>query len=125
MNTERLLKLADFLETVPEQAFTLDAWEARAASKPEGDKQGECGFAGCAMGWAAHAKLFPGLILENGSPVYRVNDYVRLGFGAAEVVFDIPFSSAVWLFYRQHYTVDPTPADVAQRIRTFLQNNTL
>jgi hypothetical protein len=52
MHTERLLKLADFLETVPPDKFDMNGW----------GREDDCGFAGCAIGWAG--KLFDGKGLE-------------------------------------------------------------
>lgn len=64
VETGKLLQLADFLETVPPEDFTLEYWQERAQKDPTFwlgvfPRDPGCGFAGCAMGWAAHSGLFP------------------------------------------------------------------
>lgn len=138
MRTDRLLKLADFLETVPRRAFRMDYWVQRKASKPEGDEPGECGFAGCAMGWAAHQKMFKGLredpIRENTITYKLPNGEQFDDFYAAAKVFDISSVESDGLFnprryndlkiVRRDYYGDalPTPKQVAKRIRAFVKN---
>lgn len=124
MNTERLLKLADFLETIPKHVFTIHAWEARAAYKPEGKKLGECGFAGCALGWAAHVKLFRGLDMMGGEPHYRTKGEDYWGFHAAEELFEICEYEARHLFNGDYYSYHlghVTPELVAARIRKLVR----
>jgi len=55
VDIERIYKLAHFLETVSSQDFDLTIWGTRVRDG--------CGFAGCAIGWAAYAKLFSGLVI--------------------------------------------------------------
>jgi hypothetical protein len=121
IRTDRLLKLADFLETVPRKAFDISSWVSSKATMPEGERPGDCGFAGCAMGWAAHAKLFRGLTMERGYiidyPAYRGFD----GFEAAMTLFSIGDSEATSLFDIGGYeSRNPTPKTVAKRIRKFV-----
>lgn len=137
MNKERLLTLANFLETVPELAFNMRKWEASPATKPEGSTQGECGFAGCAIGWAAHAQLYPGLTLVSW-PGYEYLEAVvpsfegelnwlaidRL-FGFAPVDHDARENEGERLFLRRSYLSDPTPKQVAKRIRKFVETGTV
>lgn len=55
MNKDRLLTLATHLETkVPKSAFNMKFWGT--------DRDSECGFAGCAIGWAIQDNLFPDLV---------------------------------------------------------------
>lgn len=124
MNKKRLLKLADFLESVPPRKFNLSTWVQSMPTQAEGDAEGSCGFAGCAVGWAVHAKLFRGLSFgeaeiddeANRPPKYRG----FYGFTAIEILFDIEFDEGCHLFddaaYPNHKA---TPKQVAKRIRAF------
>lgn len=49
IRTDRLLKMADYLATVPRAKFYMGEWS--------NGKTG-CGFRGCAVGWAVHGNLF-------------------------------------------------------------------
>jgi hypothetical protein len=120
MNAKRLLKLADFLDTVPRKSFSMSMWETSPATKPETAKLGECGFAGCALGWAVHGALFRQLTpTDGGTPQYRKKpgSRRRFGFEAAEHLFDIDPDDARFLF--GSYT-DVTPRQEARRIRKFV-----
>ncbi len=126
MRKDRLLKLADFLETVPRRAFDLSLWVSRRASKPEGKRPGDCGFAGCAIGWAAHTKMFRGLHLENSYLKYYDFD----GFEAVDNLFGFKrqlFSSSAegqYLFDTRTYPRGAvTPKQVAKRIRQFVASD--
>lgn len=133
MDKKKLLRLADFLETIPRKAFSITNWVTRYADKPEGEVPGECGFAGCAVGWAAHQKLFKGLrISEGGSyPEYiGTHGYVWQGFDAPKVLFNITDRQASELFHRDFYPAnpktgrrDPTPKQVAAKIRKFVKDS--
>lgn len=122
MRRGRLLKLAAFLETVPAKAFSINSWQARKATKREGKRPGTCGFAGCAVGWAAHAKLIPGLTLR-GDFCGVWPDYEGLrGFMAVQKAFDISRFQAELLFIATSYPGrDPTPQEVANAIRNFVK----
>lgn len=127
MNKKRLLKLADFLETIPRKVFNIDRWETRPQTKPEGEKPGECGFAGCAVGWAAHAKLFRGFRLSRNINILPQPSYKgRTGFGAVEEVFGLTLTDAEDLFLCMGYPtarspLDPTPKEVARKIRKLVK----
>lgn len=131
MNIKRLEKLADFLETVPRRSFDMGNWQSRAATKPEGKQQGECGFAGCAMGWAAHAKLFRGLNFKNAMSAYgngplgwQTISYRGLtDFYAAAFLMDITYAEARFLFDPDSYPSRVTPKQVATRIRRYIKSN--
>jgi len=126
MNKKRLLKLADFLETVPKKNFEMQSWGAKPATKPEGKRPGSCGFAGCAMGWAAHAKLFRGLKLKFNN--YSEPSLVYKGllhFNAASKCMEITHDQALYLFHPMRYgemNNDPTPKQVAKRLREFVKS---
>src|SRR4051812_47952886 len=102
MNKKRLLKLADFLETVPREKFNLNHWVTALPTKPEGREEGECGFAGCAMGWAAHAKLFPELKFDRWN-MCNIVYYGNTGWTAPRKLFGISDASARHLFSDDAY----------------------
>lgn len=117
----RLLKLADFLETsVPRKRFSMEEWVAHDsnAKTPK-----ECGFAGCAMGWATAIPSFRRAGLH-------LNDYGTLYFLEASnwegvtAFFDFDDGyDAKGLFAESSYldgNYDPTPKQVAKRIREFV-----
>lgn len=120
LRSDRLLQLATHLETkVPKSRFDLSRW---------GSGEHGCGFAGCAMGWAAHDGLF-GLSynrFSSGSSV-RHKASGRSGFGAACEVFGISHVDARVLFHSLSYgsahaaqTYAPTTCEVAAKIRRFV-----
>lgn len=126
INAKRLLKLADYLETVPRKAFNIESWMSRSANKPEGKNPGECGFAGCAVGWAAHAKLFRGFRMNGGFPIYKDT----FSWPAVGVVFGLglcsplPSDDAAHLFSSYTYPQGKaTPKQVAIRIRKFVRDH--
>lgn len=133
INAKRLLKLADFLETVPRKSFNLSAWQSRPAVKPEGKKQGECGFAGCAIGWAAHAKLFRGLRLVDIGDGYDPEVFFNATesweaidelFNLAPVPHSLRDGDAEYLFMAEKYDhYNATPKQVAKRIRKFVHEH--
>lgn len=118
-NVKRLLKLADFLETVPRKALDLSMWVKSKPTKPEGERPGDCGFAGCAMGWASHAKLYRGL--GWGWTGFSPNYHGATGWAAAQSLFRIDEDEARHLFSMSDYTTPPTPKQVAKRIRKFVE----
>lgn len=141
MRADRLLKLADFLETVPRKAFDISSWQARPASRPEGDVPGECGFAGCAIGWAVHIGIAPELrfaeIKVHETTWYELRyleDDEITSFCAAAKAMDLRRPQAEYLFDPEAYNdsdpddddneaVDVTPKMVADRIRKFVKDN--
>lgn len=101
---ERLLRLADLLETLPSNAFYIGDWKVTVEEidKWKNWKKGKprCGFAACACGWAIEDPWFQ----EQGfawdgedfpTPAYRG----RIGFHAAVEFFHLPdFWRASYLF---------------------------
>lgn len=130
MQKKRLLKLADFLETVPEQKFSLATWVQSMPTKPEARAEGSCGFAGCAIGWAVHAKLFRGLSFveeEDQKYVNRGPSYKGLSdFPAVNHLFDISTNDSFSLFIDTAYPGwSATPKQVADRIRKFVETGSI
>jgi hypothetical protein len=131
LQVKKLLKLADFLDNLPRRSFDLSAWVTAKRSRPEGKTPGSCGFAGCAMGWAAHEELFRGLkfddIFFDTTPAYTDKDGLHLGFDAAVALFGLLNNHhALYLFHINHYPIgktghrDPSPKRVAARIRRYV-----
>jgi hypothetical protein len=117
-----LLKLADFLETVPRKKFDMRSWQRSAADKPEGRRPGECGFAGCAVGWAVHQRMFRGLKFIpdwswGGDLIPHYNGQTE--WRAITDLFLIGYDEAFGLFGPQ---TGGTPKQVAKRIRKFVKD---
>lgn len=111
INAKRLLKLADYLETVPREQFdmSLYGWGS--------ETQTECGFAGCAIGWAIHGKLFRGFTFDKGhQPSYQGYYW----YGAIDKLFDLSDGDVSNLFGPHN---SGTPKQVAKRIRKFVRDN--
>lgn len=164
MDTGRLLALADFLDTrVPEADFDMSRWIARSYRPPtEGIPAGPphlfgllsgspevpptpgCGFAGCAIGWAEHSGLFPGLRMINVNKDEKHRDGSKimlatvpayagaLQWDAINSLFKIGkddqkynpaakgnkhWGLAGYLFHHATYPFNPGPKEVAARIR--------
>jgi hypothetical protein len=118
----RLRAIADLLDDVQENQFDLKAWVTQRASPPITRFFGliqtdpGCGFAGCAMGWAAHVELFPDFVFKSGKVHYRgLTD-----FHATAAVIGTNYSMAMYLFHPEHYRPNPTTTIVATRIRRFV-----
>lgn len=107
MNKERLLKLADFLDTVPEEKLKMGDWES------------ECGTAYCAFGWACQIPEFQEAGLELSGSNYR--PYPKFGryegYEASAYFFDILIRDALYLFDPMAYDGEITLGDVTGRIR--------
>lgn len=115
MRADRLLKLADYLETVPRDRFDMTDWSNMKTG---------CGFSGCAIGWAHHGKLFPGLaIRKKASDSFSVLHYRgETHLDAAALLFKIDSDSADDLFGPAQIA---TPKQVAKRIRKFVRDHSL
>lgn len=114
----RLRALADLLDTVPAERFDLGGWGW--VVHPAGS---ECGFAGCAVGWAARSRIFPGLRFNGMDIIYEEDEKdIWEGWVAVEVLFGLTFWSAGFLFDKSHYLdhyPEITPRVVARRLRRF------
>jgi hypothetical protein len=159
MHKERLEELRALLGTVDEDHFNLSYWGCLGESEDEPveqedvDELGEtdpsyetyewagildqdkvkklhCGFAACAMGWAALHPPFKEAGLElsltiddDGFQSTGISYDGNYGYLAAASFFDIPHVDAEYLFSPQAYGLvgrDITPAMVAQRITELL-----
>lgn len=116
----KMRQLANFLETVPVRKFNLDKWDdtyynLRTVLSYIGLEKA-CGFAGCAMGWAAYSELFDGLKLENGMIKYK--GYTC--FTAAAQLFNINYQTSLYLFDPECYLeYQQQPGYVAARLNKF------
>ena len=128
----RLLVLADFLEkSVTIGRFTIDVW---VSSFWKGDAGLSCGAAACAVGWATTIPEFQalGLKLERDEEGFPQVKFPGAGnsFAAPAVLFEIHQHDSDRLFLPDFYVVedekgeekqyDPTPKEVAARIRAFV-----
>lgn len=121
MNKERLLKLAEKLDSVPPDSFGMYHWYSNGCST-------SCGFKACAAGWAATIPEFAeaGFVIEYSTKGLscgpRFNQYE--GFAAVQSFFGIDSSAADYLFgsYDPNENSDE-PWYVANKIREFVKNN--
>lgn len=117
---QKMKDLANFLETVPPEDFDLSMWRSRNEKVaimlgPIVLRRG-CGFAGCAMGWAAESGLFPELRLNrNGVICYKG----ATEFEAAAKFLGVTVNQALYFFDGNTYEFHADPAHVADRIRRF------
>ncbi len=111
----RLLKLASFLETVPDEKLDLSTWAL-----------GEnCGASGCALGWACMIPEFRALGLHlNGAllPAYaQYNSGAQhLPSYAAAAFFDIPRAVAFNLFVGSEKVGKEARDHVVSRIHAYV-----
>lgn len=121
VETARMTALAEYLDTdVPARDFDLRTWISRVPHKRKTILFGliqtrpECGFAGCAMGWAAYSGMFPGFIAcTDGTIQYRG----QINFFAVMKLLGISYNMVVFLFHPKGYKVNATPEMVASRLR--------
>lgn len=107
---KRLLKLADYLYTIPNRKFDLSCWE--------------CGTTACAMGYACKMPSFnrAGLRLIHGTPKYLIYE----GFTAAAEFFGMSKDEAFGLFSPSYNPLGykATPKGVAKQIRELVADKT-
>lgn len=130
---ERLEHLKATLEKVQDKleaqdrsrAFYMSLWGMDAVQGASALTYGECGFAGCAIGW--YLKENPDLPLRfrSGTPVFAG----REGFIAVERYFGLSDEQARYLFSGEYYprtpernVADPTIEEVLARIEKAITN---
>lgn len=132
----RLLKLADFLDTVPRKKFNLYDWITKKSDNTATtiDHIKKCGFAGCAVGWAMTLPSFKKAGLKSmGRQQYRFQYGQAFSipyykgkenwFAVAEF-FGVVGYDAEELFSVDSYSENATPKMVARRIRKFVKKAT-
>lgn len=134
----RLLKLANFLESIPPQQFNLSVIvEAEVLDKVPSKKtikQKTCGTAGCAIGYCP--VVFRGVKYKENDDVYDVTDIavqfpvpdcsdgVDENFSGAEQFFGISGKQAEYLFMPDAYHPSKRgPKSVAARIKAFVNRD--
>jgi hypothetical protein len=125
VNHKRLLKLADFLETVPRKRFDFTKW---VGLDWKGKADLSCGTSACAIGWATTIPSFRKLGLKlslndaGGTPVFN-GDF---GSDAVAHFFDISILDAEFLFFPLYNDLGDkaTPKQVAKHIREFVAQET-
>lgn len=130
MNSERLLKLAEFLETDPRVKDHFDM--ALIVSDGFDPKALGCGAAACAIGWTP--VVFPeAWRYEDDCAVLRLPKGTAFDFDAAELFYGIDRKQSVYLFSLSWYaeaewdtdtrtfqSSSIPPTTVAKRIRDFV-----
>ncbi len=126
VEVERCYALADLLDKVPDETFDLRSWVLWMPKDRQTRLFGlietspACGFAGCAMGWAAHARIFPGFYLHNGNILYNPEGRTPSAcWRAVSAVMGINLHIALYLFAAIKYKTHATPTMVADRLRRF------
>ena len=121
MNTERLLRLADFLEfRVPAPKFDMRTW-LTVGGKPD-ELYEECGTSACAAGWACALFKDEGLVFEWGPGLEDGQKWYMPAYGelggsmALEEFFGISYRVSIDLFG----TTERTPAQEAALIRKYV-----
>ncbi len=112
---DRLKRVADYLARKKESPnFSMFGWEWPGLAAAN-----HCGFAGCAMGWVAHRKMFRGFSLDYGYglgagrvPVYQG----EVNYAAVAKLFGITERDVTSLFGPS----EKTPKQVANAIRNFV-----
>lgn len=122
MFKERLLKLAELLDSVKDEEFNINRWRS------------SCGTVACAIGHAAGDKYFQDLGLSFIPPCsYPTGQYSEgyvpyydgfSGIEASARLFGITIEDAEYLFLGRSYDLFLTgkvkPSDVAQRLRNYV-----
>lgn len=127
---EKLVHLVEILKNLPEGInFDMDHWGTKLKEDAE---PWSCGFAGCAMGWAASDKSFKAAGLELVQDTYNSDEFdlcfdVYYQDKAAAHFFDIPQDVSDSFFLPMCYDgkmarKDITPAMVVERIERYLAN---
>lgn len=137
MHTDRLLTLAKFLrEKVPAEQFNMEAW-CEAGDDTDVKAVGDCGTAGCALGWAMAVPAFKELGLRAGFRHSIGTIYLSTVDGdgtavtyhdlqAGQELFDLSRAQAKFLFMPNSYPWQRGPVrpeDVAGRIERLVQAN--
>jgi hypothetical protein len=114
MRKDRLLKLAEFLETKQfneEEKFDLNIWK----------EEDECGTAACAIGWSASIFKDEGLKIIKGNMRYIPVYELFRKWEAVENFFEISHEETLTLFSARSYYPSNNHLAVVKRIREFVK----
>lgn len=122
----RLLKLAEFLRTVPRKRFDYRTW---VGDDWKGAQDLSCGTTACALGWATTMPEFRRLGLRLFKSSYSNTGYVGMDgeaedtidpSGAAEQIFGLDSTAVGYLFAPGRGESRATPKRVAKKIEKFV-----
>jgi hypothetical protein len=126
MHKERLTRLADFLDGLGPDQFSIYSW---VHNPGEGEKPGGCGTVACAAGWACTLPDFNAVGFDfpvfGYKPTYRTPSKLYSGDEALCKFFGLTLEQSGDIFYPGAY-VRPDfgriePRHVAARIRGLLK----
>jgi len=109
MDKGNLERMADYIETIPQEKF--DMWKFRTGEKVDH----ECGSVGCATG---HCTVLD----ENPLPLDKSGDIDFLAWSKEFTGLDPDSDEWLYLFAGDWAAVDNTPTGAAQRIRYVNRN---
>lgn len=126
---KRLLKLADFLDTVPRKKFDLTHWVGQSYV---GKLSLSCGTTACALGWATTIPAFRKLGLRMVGRVVGMKSGYPSSPDAAKEIFDLGATGFNRLFtptsanypednVRGQLDPNATPKQVARNIRKYVE----
>ncbi len=136
MNTKRLLKLAEKLETVNRKQFDISDWYYNPVEKNCGKYN--CDTVACALGWAPSIPSFrrAGLTIQkSGNVILKITNEQRdkyncvfntvSGCTAGRVFFDLTKEQSNSLFLPSGYSIEGkvTPKVVARKIRSMVKTH--
>lgn len=108
-----LTAIVNLLEKLPAERLLMDLWVTEPATCPFDQEAFDCGFAGCAIGWAIHAGLLPGVTFGNryssmiaGQPLLLEDGVHYWNWEAIELSLEIGRTDARWLFDPTKYWPD-------------------
>ena len=122
---QRLLMLADFLETVPEKKFDINVWrrDKNSWDISDGNLITECGTVACAVGWACALPEFQKMGLwYDLYPIYQIpgTEMKYEAWDAIQQFFDLDLGQSLYLFHSSAYgKVYGTRENVVSRIREY------
>lgn len=108
MNKENLLKIADYIETVPQEMFDMDVYR-------DGDDYSiECNSVGCVIGHSTI--LFPEIAEKHRIKEGQYKGKILFGEFSEEVC-GLTVEEWYWCFHSVWCNIDNTPTGAAKRIR--------
>ena len=118
---DRLIKLGDFLASVPDDKFDLENWRNNGEegmdsdySVDDEDLKTGCGTTGCAVGWACTIPEFKEAGLSYTGVTVSYGGLVC--WAAVQEFFGLSFMEAQYLFSNASYKANAGPYDVAERL---------